>query len=240
MASRLVRTAAPLLVAIPTLGAYACSSSCFGGATWISLGRGRKRLRDVQVGDVVQSFDVATGKLAQRPVMQVFRHERRSVGQLQSRAGAGPRSVTDNHPIFVEPLGDFSAAGELDARHTKRTGLYWDDQDLRAIELEAYRAAPLGHVLEVYNLSIEGTETYFADGLLVHNKSLPAPPCEETSAGCPLPTGGAPGTGGNGSGGLLVAVGGTLGSGGTATGGAAGSSGSAGEGGVAGEGGGAP
>lgn len=169
MPPRLLRAAAPVLVAVPTLGAYACSTTCFGGATWISLRRGRRRLRDVQVGDIVQSYDVVAGQMAEGAVVQVVRHERRGVGQLLSRGGAGPRSVTDNHLIFLEPSGEFAPAGELDARRNQRRGLYWDDADLRSIELEPYRAAPLGHLLEVYNLSIEHTETYFADGLLVHN-----------------------------------------------------------------------
>jgi|GEM_PF-5924169 len=226
MSSRFARVAAPLLLTVPALTGVACKvteTECFGGSTWISLRRGRKRLRDIRVGDVVQSFDVGTGRLSESPVVQVLRHERRAVGQLLSARGTGPRSVTGNHPIFVEPLGQFAAAGELDRQHVQRRGLYWDDHDLRAIELEPYRAAPLGHLLEVYNLTIEGTETYFADGLLVHNKS-----CDPNVCGYH------PGTGGLGTGG---AVGGA---GGAPTGGEAGSSGAAGEGGGAGAAGGDP
>lgn len=231
---------APILLATASaLHVSGCIGSCFGGATWISLRRGRKRLRDVQVGDVIQSFDVASGQLALRPVLRVFRHGRRPVGQLLSAAGVGPHEVTSNHPIFVEPTGVFEAAGELDGAHRQRRGLYWDDHDLRSIQLEPYRAAPDAPWLEVYNLSVAGTETYFADGLLVHNKTFDD--CWDDS--CYEPNGGTAGAGA-GTGGLVLgddfvgSAGGTLANGGE--GGAAGSAGAAGEGGVAGEAGGKP
>lgn len=43
-------------------------------------------------GNEVQTFDVKSGRLEVRPVTRVFRHQPRTVGQLPSRAGAGPRS----------------------------------------------------------------------------------------------------------------------------------------------------
>lgn len=207
---------ATLLAVSPALQ-VACestSSSCFGGSTWISLPRGRRRLRDIRVGDEVQSFDVRSGRLEVRPVTRVFKHGPKTVGQLLSRAGAGPRGVTSNHPIFLETQGDFTPAGEMTHDHPSRKGLYWDNQDLRSIDLEAFRAGPEKHKLEVYNLSIADTETYFADGLLVHNKS--PNPCEFSE--CPEDGFGGQATGGAPSGGQA---------------GAAGSAGSAGEGGEA-------
>lgn len=218
----------------------ACWTSCFGGSTWISLARGRRRLRDIRVGDEVRSFDVRSGRLEVRPVTHVFRHGPKTVGQLLSRSGAGPRGVTSNHPIFLESQGDFTPAGEMTHDHPSRKGLYWDDQDLRSIYLEAFRAGPEKHKLEVYNLSIADTETYFADGLLVHNKSYDgcydAADCWEGSGG--QGTGGHQATGGafhpggassggaGGSGGQPQATGGLTGSSGAA--GAAGAAGSAG------------
>lgn len=168
-----------------------------------------------------------------RPVTRVFRHGPRTVGQLLSRAGAGPRGVTSNHPIFIETRGDFAPAGEMTHDHPSRKGLYWDDQDLRSIDLEAFRAGPEKHKLEVYNLSIADTETYFADGLLVHNKSddgcYDAADCWEGSGGRGSggreATGGAFQLGGASSGGR-----GSEASGGDA--GSAGAAGSAGEGGA--------
>jgi len=227
-----------VLPALAVATAQACGNSCFGGNTWISVERGRKRLRDVKVGDLVKTFDVRTGELTLRPVTRVFSHGPKPVGQLMSRTGAGPGGVTGNHPIFVEDLGDFAAAEDFQRGGQMQRGLYWDDRDLRAIELEPYRRGPNGHLLPVHNLSIAETETYFADGLLVHNKSTP---CDPTVPGCVVVGSGGSGSGGSGSGGAPLGSGGSpigsggqVGSGGTPSGGSAGAAGSAGEGGAAG------
>src|SRR5690606_34137373 len=197
------------------------------------------RLRDVRIGDEVQTFDVGSGRLEVRPVTRVFRHQPRTVGQLLSRAGAGPRSVTSNHPIFLEARGDFASAGELTDAHPSRKGLYWDDRELRTLELEAFRQGPAKHQLVVYNLSIADTETYFADGLLVHNKTYPCTDdCGFDESGDSSTGGRASNSGGafqldgrssggaGGSGGQPKATGGLNGSSGAA--GAAGAAGSAG------------
>jgi hypothetical protein len=221
---------ATLLAVSPSLQ-MACEStsdSCFGGSTWISLARGRRRLRDVRVGDEVQSFDVRSGRMEVRPVLRVFRHGPKTVGQLLSRSGVGPRGVTSNHPIFIETQAEFTPAGEMTHDHPSRKGLCWDDRDLRSIELEPFRAGPERHRLEVYNLSIADTGTYFADGLLVHNKS--PNPCEFSEC----PDDGFAGSGGEGTGGADASGGQFIGTGGTPSGGQAGAAGSAG---AAGEGG---
>jgi len=224
-------TLAQLVLPALVVAATQACGMCFTGGTWISLVRGRKRLRDVKVGDVVKTFDVRTGQLAERPVTRIFAHGPSPVGALTARAGAGPSGVTGNHPIFVEPVGTFAPAEDFDRHTRRRRGLHWDDRDLRSIELEPYRRGPSGHFLPVYNLSIAETETYFADGLLVHNKST-ADDCDDSSGYPCTVTGGAggggAGSGGTGSGGEAMA------SGGASSGGSAGAAGSAGEGGAAG------
>jgi len=221
-----------LLAAAPLVVPACHYSSCFVGSTWITLARGRKRLRDVREGDLVQSYDARAGRIEVRPVTRVFRHEPSPVGQLLSRSGAGPRGVTGNHPVFSALTGTFAPAAELAHGSATGKGLFWDERDLRTIELEPYRGGPHHHLAHVYNLSVAETETYFADGLLVHNKS----DCDPTSPSCSPSAGGMGGDASDhpGAGGVAVASGGHAGNGGHAgsgapyTGGEAGSAGSAG------------
>lgn len=160
-------------------GPAACIwDSCFGGGTWISLRRGRKRLRDIRVGDQVLSFEVKTGRMVEREVLHVFAHGPRPVGALRAEhraMSAGPSSITANHPVFDERAGEFVRADSLDERSR---GLVWNGRTLRRLRLEARLPASTGstdsashRVEEVFNFTVAETHIYVADGLVVHNKT---------------------------------------------------------------------
>jgi hypothetical protein len=204
---QLARLAVPL-VALSAPGCF--ENSCFGGGTWIATRRGRKALRDVQVGDAVLSFDVERGRTCEQQVLRVFRHGPQAVGRLSMQSGEGPARITANHPVFIERTGEFWRADSLDAERlgceaTARGALFWTGERIERRVFSPFESGESGAPEEVFNLQIAETETYFADGLLVHNKSPPAP------------TGGQPGasdSGGLGTGGFAI----TDGSGGEAGG----------------------
>lgn len=72
-------SAATLLVASSAL-ASGCLGSCFGGSTWISLARGRRRLRDIRVGGG-NSSERAERPRVDRQAQQVPLVRREKVGK---------------------------------------------------------------------------------------------------------------------------------------------------------------
>lgn len=200
---QLARLALPLVALASAPG---CWNSCFGGRTWIATRRGRKAIREVQVGDVVLSFDVERGRACEQEVVRVFRHAPQAVGRLSLHSGEGPARITPNHPVFIERTGEFWRADSLDAERlgceaTARGALFWTGDRLERRVFTPFETAEPDDLEEVFNLQIAETETYFADGLLVHNKSFDGPP---GTGGQPGSTGGGSGLG---TGGLILPIG---------------------------------
>jgi hypothetical protein len=199
---QLARLAVPLVALASAPGCF----SCFGGGTWIATRRGRKALRDVQVGDAVLSFDVERGRVCEREVVRLFRHAPQSVGRLSVQSGEGPARITPNHPVFIERTGEFWRADSLDEERlgeaTARGALFWTGDRLERRVFAPFRMGDSGEPEEVFNLQIAETETYFADGLLVHNKSVDGPGADGLGAGGHASSAG--GSGGLGTGGLIV------------------------------------
>jgi hypothetical protein len=207
------------------------NDGCFGKGTRIATATGSLAIEDVQVGDLVQAVDVKTGLIVERPVTQVFVHEGHRVGLLPT--ATGPLRVTANHPIYDASTSTFVEAGQL-------------REPFSALELVSNDSAspsllsgfvPLEQIETVYNLSVADVHTYFAGGVLVHNKPRcgypgdpPDCPCIPGEPNCPgfgpvVSTGGAGGaTGmsGAGSGGEPMSDGGDAGE--SSAGGAAGES----------------
>jgi hypothetical protein len=106
--------------------------------------------------------------IVERPVTDVYEYAGRRVGLLQTTLG--PLRVTPEHPIYDATTRSFVPAGSL-------------TEPFAALELaSSWSTAPstlsafslLHEVETVYNLTVADVHTYFANGLLVHNKQ---PPC---------------------------------------------------------------
>jgi hypothetical protein len=127
---------------------------------------GDVKIEHLRVGDRVIGYDVRQG----RKVMQVVEHTLSQSDQpLVSLNLSDGRSVraTKEHPFFVPSLGEYIPIGEL-APHTMLLALEND-----AAPLTQLTALGLASTLPetVYNLTVSGTRNYFAEGILVHNKS---------------------------------------------------------------------
>ncbi len=182
----------------------ACSSretTCFVAGTQIATPDGPRSIESLAVGDAVWSFNHEESRIVKRIVATVFRSEVREVRTIKTRT-ATLRGATPSHPIYLPGLGAYRPLAEV----TTGTSVlrFGSDQmvDERIEEISAdERPTPS---IAVYNLHVEGPEhNFFADGILVHNKS-------------PI-TVGQGGSGGQGQGG----AGGTLAMGGSGAGGAA-------------------
>lgn len=160
MKSRLLLASSGLLVA--ALAPQACSS-CFGAATRVKTRRGLRRIDSLSVGDEVVSW-TRDGGLCSQPILRIYRHAPQEVFQL----GDSPLSrVTANHPIFRASNNDFVRADELMENDEL---LEMSDSGVRTRVVNGAELPPV-NVEPVFNLQVAQTETYFAEGILVHNKT---------------------------------------------------------------------
>jgi len=158
--------------------ASSCIWSCFVGGTTVATPRGPRRIDQLAVGDEVWSWSVARRALVVGRVSAVMASE---VDRL-FRVEAGElvvEGVTENHPFFDPTTGQWRPVRELQ-RGSPLLG-WLGRGEARAVEVTA--VAERAERATVYDLTIEGEHDFFAEGLLVHNKSVDGP---ETSChtGC--------------------------------------------------------
>lgn len=151
---------------------------CFAAGTLIDTPLGPRPIEQLEVGEQVLGYDEALQAIVTRPVTARMQHADASVGQLV--LGDGRTIVTTpNHPFYDAGEGRYRPAEELrpDAEllslsHTGRlssatnVGYFMAAEPVRAT---------------VFNIEVAGVHNYFADGVLVHNKS-PIDPCAGLSA----------------------------------------------------------
>jgi PKD repeat protein len=148
-----------------TIVIYVRTLSCLLGGTEILLADGTsKPIEQVRPGDMVASLDETTGVRAQARVTQVMPGT--SAMHLVIN---GSLRVTDRHPFLV--AGQWLAAGEIMV----------GDALLRADgTMEPVRCIDVVEGEEtVYDLTVEPTHTFFADGVLVHNKTPVGSGCQD-------------------------------------------------------------
>lgn len=132
---------------------------CVAAGTPIATPAGHRPIETLAPGDPVVGWDAAAGRevvtrvsaLVERPASPVVR-----LGELR---------VTAGHPVLAG--GAWRPAGELAPGDAvvRRGG---------AIELLG-AFGPSGELAVVYDLAVEWPHTYFAAGLVVHNKTAPQP-----------------------------------------------------------------
>lgn len=110
------------------------------------------------VGAEVRSFDVATGTPSVSRVLRIDR------GHAERLHVIGDLRVTAEHPVWLD--GAWSAAGALPARST-----------LLGVDLRPVVVAPavLDAPATVFDVTVSPPSTFFAGGVLVHNKAAHVP-----------------------------------------------------------------
>ena len=162
------------LAATLGLGAPGCLG-CFARGTSVRTPGGDRAVDELKVGDRVLAFDPDRGLVTER-VVRTFHHRRRPLLQVTTELGV--TNTTLEHPYFTERLG-FVPAGALEAG-SQLVGLN-GDTTRRARVLDV---RPIERLADVWNLEVSRAHTYFAGGVLVHNKSAPCPSCEDEPAIC--------------------------------------------------------
>ena len=129
---------------------------CFLAGTMISTLSGPKAVELVGVGDQVLSYDEEGNHqwaLVEGSI-KVLKTEFFSIN--------GKLSVTADHPFFVD--GNWVNAEDL------RIGDRLVGQDSAEIEIASIEQVNKG--VRVYNIDVIAPDTFFANGILVHNKSF--------------------------------------------------------------------
>lgn len=161
-----------------------CSESCFLPGTEIRMADGTiKFIEDVSVGDFVLGYDLSLGKMVVSEVLELESPIREDYYFMLFEDGTELK-VTREHPLYVRKdkvEGWASVYPEA---------TMWDAQmDVMKIELGDKVLKSTGDWVELvymeyhleqvqtYNLkSVSGPSTFFAEGILVHNKGDNPPP----------------------------------------------------------------
>ncbi len=132
--------------------------TCVAEGMRIATPSGPVPIEQLLVGAEVESFDVKTGRSQRARVtgLQSF-----NAGRLVQLGGL---SLTPNHPVFAD--GSWRAAGEVKV-NAQLVGL--GGTSLLAPLAESSRPTV------VYDLSVTDPHTYFAEGVLLHNKAAYVP-----------------------------------------------------------------
>lgn len=131
--------------------------TCVAEGTIIQTGRGALPIEQVRVGDQVLSYDALRGVRVWSEVRHVSSGRAEEVLVVNRDL-----ELTARHPIWID--GDWRKASVL------QPGMH-----LMAETGEASLVTSVEHrvgTTQVYDLSVEGPHNYFADGVLVHNKSV--------------------------------------------------------------------
>ena len=143
-------------------GGGSSGSGCFTAETLVSIPGGQKAIGEIEVGDVVLSFD-DLGTLHEAKVLKVHEHDNQPVVRY-ALWGGGHVDATPNHWV----LNQFNAFVEIGTLGADDCVVDAADH-LRPI---VNRESLGDHT--VYNLTVEGRHTFIANGVRVHNAGLGA------------------------------------------------------------------
>ena len=133
---------------------------CFTGDTLVSVPGGTKRIEELQIGDIVCSFD-DKGKLHEGKVLKVHEHENERVVKY-TLWGGQLLNATPNHWV----LNQYNAFVEIDTLGPDDCLV---DEFNHLLPIVGREEAGL-HT--VYNLTVEGHHTFIANTIRVHNAGL--------------------------------------------------------------------
>lgn len=140
---------------------------CFAADTLVLLASGEHApIEEIALGDLVQTWNERTGTLEIRPVIAAHRFAAELLLSFRLDDGRQLR-VTASHKLMTD--AGWRAAGDLLPGDVLMVRDH-DGPGLRALGVLA--VAPDIGAGSVYDLNVEATHTYFAGGVLAHNKYI--------------------------------------------------------------------
>jgi Pretoxin HINT domain len=140
-----------------------CVTACFPAGTPVAVAEGYRNIEELNVGDLVWSWQEETGNLALKPVTQTMRREADALVELQ--IGADALRATPEHPFWAN--GAWKMAGELAV----------GDELMRSDGLVMPVRTVVHHTEEsasVYNVEVADWHTYLVSWwmFVVHNATV--------------------------------------------------------------------
>jgi hypothetical protein len=135
------------------------ASACFARGTEVTTREGARPIESLRTGEHVTSRDPESGEVREVRVRALIPRGTRPIRALELEGGR-VLHTTDEHPLFDPRARAFRQA------HTFVAGDHLLDAEGR--EVEILRIAPAASA-PVYDLSVEGPHTFFAEGVLAHN-----------------------------------------------------------------------
>ena len=142
--------------------------ACFPAGTPIAAKGGYKNIEDIEVGDLVWSWDALTGDIGLKPVIATMENEANTLIKITS--GSETIHATPEHPFWV---------GEsIDGAWKNAEDLTLDDElwllDKRNKSIFSLDLEPQNQPIKVYNFEVADWHNYFVGMwmMLVHNSEV--------------------------------------------------------------------
>lgn len=138
--------------------------TCFTAGTKIHTETGLKVIEDIQIGDVVLSWNEETGENSFHKVVKTFQREVSSTKVVLYNDGSSIET-TDEHPFYIKNKGWVSASNLVEG-------------DLSVLSNNNYikiiSVTDKENIVTVYNFEVETSHIYFVgeQGILVHNECI--------------------------------------------------------------------
>ena len=131
---------------------------CFSEGTMIEMIDGQLPIEQIKMGDIVKTFNIETNKVETSTVTKTFIHP----DVIDELIINKKIKTTSNHPFYINKkwveAGDLNIGDDL-------LHLDGSKHKITNIELNTNKQT-------VYNFEVQGTHNYFAEGYLVHNKTM--------------------------------------------------------------------
>ncbi len=149
-------------------GATGGLHTCFVAGTRIATPRGERSIEGLQVGDLVLAYDENQHRVVPRPVVSTMVYADIVPGRFSLTSGRS-LGVTANHPFYLPDERRYVRADEVagDARLLALN----EANDVMSAVASGFQAGVDIIPTQVYNIEVAEHHNYFAEGVLVHNKS---------------------------------------------------------------------
>ena len=129
--------------------------ACFLSGTKVDIIDGDISIEDLQIGDEVKTYDLKNSKQKKSKVTETYKHNVDGYLIINDII-----KTTPNHPFYSD--GEWIQAGQLSIGDKI---LHVDGAEHKVSSIETF-----DDNIDVYNIEVDGTHNYFAEGYLVHNK----------------------------------------------------------------------